>query len=252
MNSFKIDSLSFGYSKNNNIISDVNFNISSGDIVSILGINGCGKTTIMKNLIRVLRPSNGHISLNDVFIEKMPSIEIAKYISYVGQFIEKKRITVFDYILLGRRPYIKYKAQNKDYEIVDKVIKELDLIAILNHFVSEISGGQLQKVAIARALTQQPKFICLDEPTSSLDLKNQLAVLDTVTEYANKNNIGVVMIMHDINLALKYSNKFILLKNGKVFSFGNSDIMNKQNIRNVFGVDVEIIDFNGRKMVGVY
>lgn len=252
MNSFKIDSLSFGYSKNKNIISDVNFNISSGDIVSILGINGCGKTTIMKNLIRVLRPSNGHILLNDVFIEKMPSIEIAKYISYVGQFIEKKRITVFDYILLGRRPYIKYKAQKKDYEIVDKVIKELDLIAILNHFVSEISGGQLQKVAIARALTQQPKFICLDEPTSSLDLKNQLAVLDTVTEYANKNNIGVVMIMHDINLALKYSNKFILLKNGKVFSFGNSDIMNKQNIKNVFGVDVEIIDFNGRKMVGVY
>ncbi|EAM6407961.1 ABC transporter ATP-binding protein, partial [Salmonella enterica] len=106
--------------------------------------------------------------------------------------------------------------------------------------------------AIARALTQQPKFICLDEPTSSLDLKNQLAVLDIVTEYANKNNIGVVMIMHDINLALKYSNKFILLKDGKVFSFGNSDIMNKQNIRNVFGVDVEIIDFNGRKMVGVY
>ncbi|EBR5147782.1 ABC transporter ATP-binding protein [Salmonella enterica] len=252
MNSFKIDSLSFGYSKNKNIISDVNFNIFSGDIVSILGINGCGKTTIMKNLIRVLRPSNGHISLNDVFIEKMPSMEIAKYISYVGQFIEKKRITVFDYILLGRRPYIKYKAQKKDYEIVDKVIKELDLIAILNHFVSEISGGQLQKVAIARALTQQPKFICLDEPTSSLDLKNQLAVLNTVTEYANKNNIGVVMIMHDINLALKYSNKFILLKNGKIFSFGNSDIMNKQNIRNVFGVDVEIIEFNGRKMVGVY
>ncbi|EBI7650086.1 ABC transporter ATP-binding protein [Salmonella enterica] len=252
MNSFKIDSLTFGYSKNKNIISDVNFNISSGDIVSILGINGCGKTTIMKNLIRVLHPSNGYISLNDVFIEKIPSLEVAKYISYVGQFIEKKRITVFDYILLGRRPYIKYKAQKKDYEIVDKVIKDLDLIAILNHFVSEISGGQLQKVAIARALTQQPKFICLDEPTSSLDLKNQLAVLDIVTEYANKNNIGVVMIMHDINLALKYSNKFILLKDGKVFSFGNSDLMNKQNIRNVFGVDVEIIDFNGRKMVGVY
>lgn len=252
MNSFKIDSLCFGYSKNKHIISDVNFNISSGDIVSILGINGCGKTTIMKNLIRVLHPSNGYISLNDVSIETIPSLEIAKYISYVGQFIEKKRITVFDYILLGRRPYIKYKAKKEDYEIVDKVIKELDLIAILNHFVSEISGGQLQKVAIARALTQQPKFICLDEPTSSLDLKNQLAVLDTVTEYANKNNIGVVMIMHDINLALKYSTKFILLKDGKVFSFGNSDIINKNNIKNVFGVDVEIIKINERKIVCIY
>ncbi|EEO7208593.1 ABC transporter ATP-binding protein, partial [Salmonella enterica subsp. enterica serovar Rubislaw] len=121
-----------------------------------------------------------------------------------------------------------------------------------NLFINEISGGQLQKVAIARALAQQPKFICLDEPTSSLDLRNQLAVLDIVTEHAKKNNIGVIMIIHDINLALKYSNKFLLVKDGKVFLFGGMEIINGNNIKKVFGVDVEVIHINGRKMVFVH
>ncbi|EGY4558044.1 ABC transporter ATP-binding protein [Salmonella enterica] len=252
MSFFKIKNLDFSYSKKTKIISGISFDVFSGDIVSILGVNGCGKTTIMKNLIRVLYPSGGCINVNDIDINKMSSLEVAKNISYVGQFIEKKQLTVLEYILLGRRPYVKYMAGKTDYEIVDKVIRDLDLTLISNLFINEISGGQLQKVAIARALAQQPKFICLDEPTSSLDLRNQLAVLDIVTEHAKKNNIGVIMIIHDINLALKYSNKFLLVKDGKVFLFGGMEIINGNNIKKVFGVDVEVIHINGRKMVFVH
>ncbi|NMA85703.1 MAG: ABC transporter ATP-binding protein, partial [Tissierellia bacterium] len=153
--------------------------------------------------------------------------------------------TVFDSVLLGRKPYIKWDIENKDIEIVENVLKLLGLEEYSLSYTSELSGGELQKVVIARALAQEPKILLMDEPTSNLDLKNQIEVLEIIQEIIKVQKISAIITMHDLNLALRFANKFLLLKDGEIFDFGDSTIINPQSIKEVYDVDVIIEKYLG-------
>ena len=149
-------------------------------------------------------------------------------------------ITAFDAVLMGRRPHINWGVSKKDLEIVDAALRRLGLESLAMRYIDEMSGGELQKVAIARALVQEPKLILLDEPTSNLDLKNQVEVLGIIRRIVNEHTVAAVMTMHDLNAAFRYADKCIFIKNGKIFYAGSTQSVNAEIIETVYGLPVNI------------
>jgi len=160
--------------------------------------------------------------------------------AYVSQHYESNRQTVFDAVLLGRKPYIKWEATASDLALVHGILAKTGLGEFALRYLDELSGGELQKVVIARALAQEPEVLLLDEPTSNLDLRNQLEVLKTIRNAAKEKNIAVIAVMHDLNLALRFSDKFLLLQNTKVFVAGGPEVMTAENITQAYGVSVSV------------
>jgi iron complex transport system ATP-binding protein len=175
--------------------------------------------------------------------------ELAQKMGYVEQQRQGSRTTVFDAVLMGRKPYIRWEATRRDLAIVDQILTRLELSAFALRFLDELSGGELQKVTIARALAQQPKVLLMDEPTSSLDLKNQLEVLALTREICQSGEISVVAAMHDLNLALRFADRFILLKDGEVFIAGGKEIITAETLHTVYGVSVAVESFNDNKVI---
>lgn len=243
-----VDKIEFSYG-NATVLKDVNFKVKKGDFVSILGVNGSGKSTLMKCINRILKFKEGMIFVEDRDIKKMKDIEIAKKIGYVPQSSETGFVTVFDAVLLGRKPYIKWDVSKKDIELTEKILKVMDLEEYALRYINELSGGELQKVVIARALVQEPQILLLDEPTSDLDLKNQLEVMRIIREVSYTHNIASIVVMHDINLALRYSDKFIILKEGQVFTTGGKEVITPEIIKETYGVDVHVEKFEGVPMI---
>ena len=178
--------------------------------------------------------------------------ELSKSLSYVSQHNEAASHTVFDSILIGRLPYIRSTANKKDYDMVELVIKELSLEELAMRSTATLSGGEYQKVVLARALVQEPKLLILDEPTSNLDIKNQAEVMAFMKKYCKKRNISVVISIHDINLSLHYSDKFLLLDKGQVYAYGEHEVINEKSIKDVYKVEAKILEYEGRKAVLVY
>ncbi len=243
-----VDKIEFSYG-NATVLKDVNFKVKKGDFVSILGINGSGKSTLMKCINRILKFKEGMIFVEDRDLKKMKDIEIARKIGYVPQSSETGFVTVFDAVLLGRKPYIKWDVSKKDIELTEKILKIMNLEEYSLRYINELSGGELQKVVIARALVQEPRILLLDEPTSDLDLKNQLEVMNIIREVSNTHNIASIVVMHDINLALRYSDKFIILKEGQVFTTGGKEVITPEIIKETYGVDVHVEKFEGVPLV---
>lgn len=239
-----VDGLSFSY-PSHPVLHDVSFTIDQNDCVAILGTNGTGKSTLLKCINRILKPKAGAVLINGKCSDDLSRLDIAKNIGYVSQYQSVTKVTVFDSVLLGRKPYIKWDASENDLDIVDNALKELGLSSYAMRFTDELSGGELQKVVIARALAQQPKLFLLDEPTSSLDIKNQLDTIAVIKEVAQKQNIAVIVTMHDINLALRFANKFILMKNGKIFATGGREIITAESIEAVYDVKAAVYEING-------
>mgnify|MGYP001767357289 CR=1 FL=1 len=239
-----VDDVEFSYGKVS-VLKDVNFKVKKGDFVSILGINGSGKSTLMKCINRILKFKEGMILVEDRNLKEMQDIEIAKKIGYVPQRSETGYITVFDSVLLGRKPYIKWDVSKKDIELTEEILKVMNLEQYALRYINELSGGELQKVVIARALVQKPQILLLDEPTSDLDLKNQLEVMKIIREVSTEQNIASIVVMHDINLALRYSDKFIILKDGEVFTTGGGEVITSEIIKETYDVDVHIEKFDG-------
>lgn len=231
------------------VLRDVNFEVEKGDFISILGVNGSGKSTLMKCINRILAFKEGIIFVEDRDLKKMKNIEIAQKIGYVPQNSETGYVTVFDAVLLGRKPYIKWDVSSKDLELTEKVLGVMGLEDYSLRYINELSGGELQKVVIARALVQEPQLLLLDEPTSDLDLKNQLEVMKIIKEVSATQKIASVVVMHDINLALRYSDKFIILKDGQVFTTGGKEVITPEIIKETYGVDVHVTDFDGIPLV---
>ena len=242
-----VNNMEFSY-KNRKILNRINFTVEKGDFISILGINGSGKSTLLKCINKILSYEKGSILLNDEDIKNIDNFKIAQKIAYVPQKFSVERSTVFDAILLGRRPYITWNVSKEDIEITENVMKLLNIESYALRYINELSGGELQKVVLARALVQDPEILLLDEPTSDLDLKNQYDVMNLLKKISKDKKITPIVVLHDINLALRYSNKFILLKNGKV-KCGGEDAINSNTIKEVYGIDAYVKDINGIKTV---
>lgn len=243
-----VEDLLFQY-RNHAIIKKIALNVDNGEVVAVLGPNGVGKTTLLKCLNRILHPKKGVIFLDGEQIGGLSAREIAQRAGYVPQQVETGRITAFDAVILGRRPHIAWDVTDRDLRIVDAVFHRLSMDHLRLHFIDEMSGGELQKVAIARALVQEPKVLLLDEPTSSLDLKNQMEIMETITHIVREHGISVVMTMHDLNQAFRFANRFLFLKNGYVHTYGGSDVVTAEVIEEVYGLPVLIGSIEGIRCI---
>lgn len=239
----EVDGVEFQY-RSNEVLKDIEFHLKRNEILSILGPNGVGKTTLLKCMNAILKPKRGTILIEEENILKLEQIEIARRLGYVPQRCDSGRLTAFDAILLGRMPHMKWNLSTEDVMLVEATIKKLHLEELALRYIDELSGGEVQKVGIARAIAQNPKLLLLDEPTSSLDLKNQLEILNIIRDFVKKENISAIMTMHDLNLALRYSDKFLFLKNGTIFASGSVEDITPEIIEEVYGVPVTIQNYN--------
>lgn len=244
----EVKNISFAYGKNE-VLRDISFCTKSGECVGILGNNGAGKSTLVTCLNNIQTPRTGSVYIDKQDVLKMSRLETARRISYVAQKNEMSQMAVFDSVLLGRKPYIKWAVGQEDIDICEAVIGQLGLSKFKLRYVSELSGGELQKVMLARALVQQPKLLLLDEPTSNLDPKNQYEMLALVRSLAKEREISVLMVLHDLNLALRYCDRFLFLKDGAVYKYGDASIITRETMEAVYGIASTITEVDGRKIV---
>lgn len=241
--------LAFKYHGSHVILRNVSFSLEAGHCLALLGNNGAGKSTLLKCLIRILEPKADMLMVSGQNIFKMKRNQIAKCMTYVDQHNEVNELTVFDAVLLGRRPYIKMEPSEEDIAIVHEVMRRMELEDYALRYMSELSGGELQKVVLARALAQQPKVLLLDEPTANLDLYNQHEVMRTVCEIAKDDHILVIVAIHDLNLAVRYCDRFLFIRDGRVYRFGDASIITEEVISAVYGIPVKIRMIDGQTLV---
>lgn len=249
----EVKNLSFAYSKNGRRILDgVSFYLEQGQFMAILGNNGAGKSTLIKCIDRINPVTGGQVLVNGKSIEAMQRRQLAQSVAYVPQNTQPAHTMVFDAVLLGRKPYIKWGITAEDERIVAETLEMLNLKQLESRYLDELSGGELQKTMLARALVQQPKYLLLDEPTSSLDPNNQHEMLHVIRDIAQEKNIGVAIVIHDLNLAMRHCDRFLFIKDAKVFSFGGVETVTPETIETVYDLRVDIIEHKGIRVIIPY
>ena len=245
----EVKNLSFHYKGAQEVLKDVSFKMEPGQFLAILGNNGVGKSTLLKCFNHILRPDSGQVLLNGKDLLHISSREVAKQVAFVSQSVPNTQMTVHDVVMLGRRPYMQWGFTEQDHAIVHDAMDRLGVEQMRGRFLSQLSGGEKQKVMLARALTQQPKVLLLDEPTSALDIQNQYQVLRIVREICHKDNMIAVVVIHDLNLALRFCDRFLLMKDGRVYRHGDRSILDSTALKEVYGVDAKVVEIEGRHMV---
>lgn len=231
------------------VLEGVSFSVEQGEFLAILGTNGTGKTTLLKCINRILKPTTGTVLVGEDPVSALSRNALARAIGYVEQQRAGSRATVFNAVLLGRKPYIEWDITHRDMEIASQALETLGLSGYALRYLDELSGGELQKVVIARALAQEPQVLLMDEPTSSLDLKNQLEVLNLIRQITQERGIAAVVAMHDLNLSLRFADKFVLLKDKTIYAAGGQEVMTPEIIEAVYAVPVTISSHNGHQFV---
>lgn len=246
----EINHLTYGYDKRT-ILKDITFQARSGSLVSLVGPNGSGKSTLLKNIIRILTPWEGCIRIDSKDVASMSRIETAKTVTYVPQSIQNPfPHSVYDVIYMGRRPHLGWFQKKVDKEKVWEIMNIMGLTELALRTFTELSGGQQQKVLIARALAQDTQLILLDEPTSNLDIWHQLDVLNVVHHLVKKNGVTVIMAMHDLNLAAKYSDDILMMKNGKLAALGDPlSVLTPDTISDVYRVKSHVATLEEQSFV---
>jgi iron complex transport system ATP-binding protein len=235
----RVDGIQFRY-RNKTLLRNVGFELASGQVLAILGPNGAGKTTLLKCINGILKPQHGQVFVENQLVNAYSRQRIAQTFAYVAQRTEVGQLSVFDTILLGRRPYIRWQVSASDLQKVEQVIESLNLEPLMLRSTSQLSGGELQKVAIARMLVQEPRILLLDEPTSALDLKNQIEILNLIRDSVLFRHCCALMTVHDLNLALRFADRFLFLKDEAIFAEGSCDCITPDIIESVYGVPVTI------------
>lgn len=244
----EIDGIEFAY-KSVKVLKHAKFTVDKGEIVAVLGPNGSGKTTLLRCMARILKPQRGAILIEGVNMRELKSIDVAKKVGYVPQNHNGSYMTVFDALLLGRRPHIRWSVGERDLKKVSEMIGLLGLEEHALKLTNELSGGELQKVIIGRALVQEPRVLLLDEPTNNLDPKNQVEIMGIIRKISKERGLASVVVLHDLNLALRFADKFLMLKDGEIFAQGGREITTPENIREVYGIEAEIVKYKGIPVV---
>ena len=251
----QIDDVSFSYKgcDDTPVLKEISTLIRGPQVVSILGPNGVGKSTLIHCINKILEPTGGKVFLDDVETTEYSLKDMAKRISYVPySSSDTFPLTVVDTVLLGRHPHAGWKTTDEDLRKVYEVLERLEISDLAMRFFNELSAGQHQKVMLARGLVQDPDVILLDEPTSNLDIRHQLGISRMLRELSRTDGILVIMISHDLNIAARYSDNIILMHEGRIFAAGSpKDVLTEENIRTVYGVESKIIDDEGRPYIVV-
>jgi iron complex transport system ATP-binding protein len=223
------------------ILEDIDFVVKSGEFLGILGPNGSGKTTLLKSISRILEPKKGAILIDSSNIYDMKTVDVAKQLAVVPQTTPVTfDFTALEVVLMGRNPHMaRFQMEGKtDLEIAKNSMQLTHTWDFADRPVTELSGGERQRVIIARALTQEPQILLLDEPTTHLDIGNQLEIMDLIKQLCKTKKLLIVAVFHDFNLAARYCDSVILLKDGKIVAVGKSeDTLTSENVKKVFCVD---------------
>ncbi|MFW5987924.1 MAG: ABC transporter ATP-binding protein [bacterium] len=234
--------LCFAY-KQKKILDKLDIEIKEGELTSITGPNGVGKSTLIKCMSNIYKLNSGVIYLGRDILDKKDSKKLAKMLGYVPQKEENNfSITAYEMILLGRKPYIKWKVKKSDKEIVNNLLKKLKIEHLAERDINTLSGGERQKVVIARALAQEPEILLLDEPTASLDLNHQVEVMKTLQKLAHEEKTSVVVVLHNLNLASRFSDKVFLMSKDGFYKVGEPEqVFTTENIKEIYNIEVEIL-----------
>lgn len=237
----EVQSISFRYHRDW-VLQDLSFKIEKGDFVGIIGPNGSGKTTLLKILYRLLTPQRGQILFNHQPLQRMKRSEIAKKVAVVAQ--ENYPLFPFrveEIVLMGRSPYLGHLLfeGKRDLEIAQRAMEWTEILPLRERYLDELSGGERKRVFIARALTQEPEVILLDEPTANLDIHHQLDFLNLILHLNREKELTIILATHDLNLASEFCESLILLHRGRIESLGSpGEVITQENIENVYGCRV--------------
>jgi len=231
------------------VLAGLSLSLARGESVGILGVNGAGKSTLLRCLNRSLKPQKGAVLVEGRNLADLSGEQIARLLGYVPQSRFTAPLTVFDSVLLGRKPHIKWQASGRDLQVVAEVLAQMGLEKLAMRPVARLSGGEAQKVVIARALAQEPSMLLLDEPTSNLDLRNQLELMRLLGRVMHDKGIGAAICLHDINLALRYMKRLVLLKEGRIKAILTPEQLTPELISEVYGVEVILAQVEGYRVV---
>lgn len=222
------------------IVKDISLSVEKGQFVGLIGPNGCGKSTLLKSIYKVIKPQKGLVFLGEKDVLKSSARMISKEMGVVGQFNELSfDFTVHEMVMMGRTPHkhLMESDSHKDYDIVADALERVHLSTYADRSYLTLSGGEKQRVILARAIAQQPKFLILDEPTNHLDIKYQLQILSVVKSL----NIGVLAALHDLSMASVYCDILYVIKQGEVLASGRpKDILTNELIRQVYDINCEV------------
>ena len=241
MSKLKLKNFYAGY-KNKIIIKNMNLSLNAGEWLGVIGPNGSGKSTLIKGILRIIKSFKGDIYLNNRDINFFTNKKIAQTISFLPQQINTNlSITVKELVALGRSPYKEFwefDLNKNDLEKINESLNFVDMRDLKDTLINQLSGGQCQRAFLALALAQDPEILILDEPTNALDLKYQIRFLEIIKKLKTNRNISVITILHDLNLAARYSDKILALKDGISIGYGSSnDLINEKFIKNIFGIN---------------
>jgi iron complex transport system ATP-binding protein len=239
----EVKGLEFAYGKKK-ILRDVSFTLQPKEIVGVVGPNGAGKSTLIKLLTKVLTPSSGQILLGGQSANKISRLELARHLAVVPQSGDLPTdYRVYDLVMMGRTPHLGFLAREsqRDHDLVQRIMQRTDTWQFRDRFASDLSGGEKQRVVLARALVQEPSYLLLDEPTNHLDLKYQIEVLSMVRQEVAQG-LGALVVLHDLNLAVRLCDRLLVMQQGEVVAEGKpSEILSESLVANVYGASVSIL-----------
>ena len=245
----KVKDLYFRYSHSTPVLQGASLELQQGEIGILLGKNGSGKTTLFKNILGIEKPHSGEITFEGENLLKMSRVQRARRIAYVPQHIHFGDLSVLDSVLMGRVSYFGMKAGREDYEAVERILEDMQLLSFANRSAEALSGGEKQKVAIARAMAQEPKLMIFDEPTGNLDIANEQLIIQEAKKLAREKNIAILSSLHDLNQALAFGDKFFFMKDGVVKYAGGREIITGEVLKDIFDADVRIREIDGQMVV---
>jgi iron complex transport system ATP-binding protein len=236
----ELEGVSLGYGRRQ-VVSNLTFQVMPGEMVGLIGPNGCGKTSIIKALCRVISPYSGRILVGGREVSSIPRNDLARLVGVVPQNPNLPAVfTAFEVVLMGRNPHLgllRYES-SRDLAIAWWAMAATATDSLAERRMGELSGGERQRVTIARVLAQEPEAILLDEPTANLDISHQVEILDLIKNLCLEKNLAVLIALHDLNLAAQYCHRLLLIKNGRLHAEGTPwEVISTANIREVYGAE---------------
>ena len=246
----ELENVVFRYSRRAEpVLRGVSLTLNDGEIGILLGKNGAGKTTLFQCILGLAAPESGSIRFDGEDLLKMPRRERAKLVAYVPQHIHVGALSVFDSILLGRLSRFGMQPGREDFEATERILAEMQLEPLAGRNAEELSGGEKQKIAIARALVQEPRLLIFDEPTGNLDIANEELIIDEAKKAARQRGVAILSSLHDLNQALCLGDKFFLLRDGAVRYAGDESVLTSEVIGDIFDIQSRIITVDGKKII---
>ena len=248
----EFDNVSFGYSEKQTVLNNIDLTLEGPGLACIIGPNGVGKSTLVKMICKIIKPTSGTIKVDGADISKMDIKELAKKVGYVPPFSNDFfSMTVLDTVLIGRHNHQKWRTNDKDIQMANRALKLLGVENLAMRKFNELSAGQHQKVAIARGIAEETPILILDEPTSNLDVRHQVFVIEMLRALAKVDNKLIVMISHDLNLSAKYADTVLMMSPpGTIKDIGTPQkVITEDAVKSVYGVDCVVQEYEGHPLV---